>query len=114
MILAFLPSFLLSGFVYAIANMPLPVQIATHAFPARHFTALLKGIYLKAVGLETLGVEAALRRLVGFHHPEAPSCAAAVHSLLAAGRVLPARKQAPCGAGPQGAWKKCVLDFARR
>ncbi len=60
MVLTFLPSFLLSGFMYSIDNMPTPIQIITHLIPARYFVALLKGIYLKGVGLETLGLEAVL------------------------------------------------------
>ncbi|MBI5017105.1 MAG: ABC transporter permease [Deltaproteobacteria bacterium] len=56
----FLPSFLLSGFIYAIRNMPVPVQVITHVVPARYFIALLKSIYLKGVGLEVLAGEAAL------------------------------------------------------
>lgn len=64
MVLTFLPSFLLSGFMYAISNMPRPIQAATYLIPARYFVSLLKGIYLKGVGLEILAVEAAL--LTGF------------------------------------------------
>lgn len=60
MVLTFLPSFLLSGFMYAIGNMPKPVQIATHLIPARYFVVLLKGIYLKGSGLDILGGQALL------------------------------------------------------
>jgi ABC-2 type transport system permease protein len=60
MVLTFLPAFLLSGYLFAISNMPAPVQAVTYAIPARYFVSLLKGIYLKGVGLETLGFEAAL------------------------------------------------------
>lgn len=60
MVLTFLPSFLLSGFMYSIANMPAPIQIMTHLIPARYFVVLLKGIYLKGVGLEILGLDALL------------------------------------------------------
>ena len=60
----FLPSFLLSGFIYPIRNMPPPVQAITHLVPARYFIALLKSIYLKGVGLKLLAGEAAL--LVAF------------------------------------------------
>ncbi|HOF40979.1 MAG TPA: ABC transporter permease [Candidatus Hydrogenedentes bacterium] len=60
MILTFLPSFLLSGFMYATANMPRAVQVVTYLVPARYFVALLKGIYLKGVGLEVLGVQAGM------------------------------------------------------
>ncbi len=54
----FLPAFLLSGFMFQISNMPEPIQIVTYAVPARYFITLIKGIYLKGVGLETLGPEA--------------------------------------------------------
>jgi ABC-2 type transport system permease protein len=60
MVLTFLPSFLLSGFMFAISNMPRPIRLVTYLVPARYFVALLKGIYLKGVGLEILGGEAAL------------------------------------------------------
>jgi ABC-2 type transport system permease protein len=65
MIVTFLPSFLLSGFMYAIENMPAPIQAMTHVIPARYFVALLKGIYLKGVGLEVLWVQAGLLSLFG-------------------------------------------------
>jgi ABC-2 type transport system permease protein len=60
MITTFLPAFLLSGFMYAIANMPTPLQWVTYLVPARYFVVLLKGIYMKGVGLEVLVLEAAL------------------------------------------------------
>jgi ABC-2 type transport system permease protein len=65
MILTFLPSFLLSGFMYDIGNMPRAVQLITYVIPARYFVSLLKGIYLKGVGLEILGLEAALLTAFG-------------------------------------------------
>jgi ABC-2 type transport system permease protein len=48
-ITTFLPSFLLSGAIYAIANMPLWLQYVTVIFPARYFVLLSKGIFLKGV-----------------------------------------------------------------
>jgi ABC-2 type transport system permease protein len=65
MMITFLPSFLLSGFVFAIGNMPRPIQVATHVIPARYFVSLLRGIYLKGVGLEVLAGELALLALFG-------------------------------------------------
>jgi len=50
----FLPTFLLSGFAYAIANMPGAIQVITRFVPARYFLVILKGIYLKGVGLKVL------------------------------------------------------------
>lgn len=60
MVLTFLPSFLLSGFMYSISNMPAPVQAVTYLVPAKYFVALLKGIYLKGTGLRVLGIETLL------------------------------------------------------
>jgi ABC-2 type transport system permease protein len=56
-ITTFLPGFLLSGFVYAISNMPKAVQIITYVVPARYFITILRGICLKGVGLKVLWVE---------------------------------------------------------
>ena len=58
MVFTFLPSFLLSGFMYDIGNMPGWLQAITYAFPARYFVTILKGIFLKGVGLSVLGSEA--------------------------------------------------------
>ncbi|UCF38957.1 MAG: ABC transporter permease [Acidobacteriota bacterium] len=54
---SFLPAFLLSGFIFAIKNMPLPVQVATYLVPARYFITVLRGIFLKDVGLLIIGGE---------------------------------------------------------
>jgi ABC-2 type transport system permease protein len=54
---SFLPAFLLSGFVYAIENMPVPVQVISYVFPARYFVTILKGIFLKGVGMEVLWLD---------------------------------------------------------
>jgi ABC-2 type transport system permease protein len=54
LILAFLPTFLLSGFIFPIQNMPKPIQFVTCLVPARYFLVALRGIVLKGVGLATL------------------------------------------------------------
>lgn len=56
----FLPTLLLSGFVFAIENMPTPLQIITYIVPARYFIEILRGIYLKGIGLEILWLDALL------------------------------------------------------
>ncbi|MCF7688450.1 MAG: ABC transporter permease [Cephaloticoccus sp.] len=58
MVTTFLPAFLLSGFTFAIANMPLPVRVITHIVPARYFVALVKGVFLRGVGLAALWPDA--------------------------------------------------------
>ena len=54
---SFLPAFILSGFIYAIENMPAIIQAITYIFPARYFVTILKGIFLKGVGLSILWVD---------------------------------------------------------
>jgi len=46
----FLPAFLLSGFIFAIENMPTFLQYFTMIVPARYFVVLSKAIFLKGVG----------------------------------------------------------------
>jgi ABC-2 type transport system permease protein len=59
----YLPTLILSGFVFAIENMPLPIRIITYIVPARYFIAILRGIYMKGIGLEILFVDALLLTL---------------------------------------------------
>jgi ABC-2 type transport system permease protein len=59
----YLPTLILSGFVFAIENMPLPIQAITYIVPARYFIAILRGIYMKGIGLEILFVDALLLTL---------------------------------------------------
>jgi ABC-2 type transport system permease protein len=46
-----LPTFILSGFVFPIRNMPAVVQAITYFVPGRYFLAALRAIILKGVGL---------------------------------------------------------------
>ena len=62
--LSLLPSVLLSGFVFPIEYMPLPIQAVTYLFPGRYFVDAIRGIYLKGVGLSVLWPDALL--LVAF------------------------------------------------
>jgi ABC-2 type transport system permease protein len=54
MVITFLPSVLLSGFMNSIHNMPTAVQYITYLVPARYFIYMLKAIYLKGIGLQEL------------------------------------------------------------
>lgn len=58
-LLTFMPALLLSGFMYEIFNMPKFIQAVTYLIPARYFIVILRGIYLKGVGLDVLWPEAA-------------------------------------------------------
>ncbi|HVT95327.1 MAG TPA: ABC transporter permease [Bryobacteraceae bacterium] len=61
---SFLPAFMLSGFIYAVENMPPAIQAITRLIPTRFFVTILKGIFLKGVGLEVLWTD--LLYLAGF------------------------------------------------
>ncbi len=44
---SFLPTFILSGFIFPISSMPQAIQVITHAIPARYFIVALRAIVLK-------------------------------------------------------------------
>jgi ABC-2 type transport system permease protein len=54
MLTTFLPAFFLSGAIFAIYLMPLPLQIASFCVPARYLVTISKGIYLKGIGIKVL------------------------------------------------------------
>jgi ABC-2 type transport system permease protein len=53
-----IPMMYLSGFVFPIENMPDSIQPITYLIPLRYFVVILRGIFLKGVGLETLWPQA--------------------------------------------------------
>ena len=65
-VIGFMPTLILSGFVFAIANMPLPLQWLTYIVPARYFIVILRGIYLKGIGLEILWIQALFLAIYAF------------------------------------------------
>jgi len=52
------PMIYLSGFIFPIENMPGWIQPATYLIPLRYFLVILRGIFLKGVGLETFWPQA--------------------------------------------------------
>lgn len=50
----FFPAMLLSGFVYPIANMPQVVQWLTYVDPLRYFLVIIRGVFLKGIGVDVL------------------------------------------------------------
>ncbi|MFB9056086.1 ABC transporter permease [Mariniflexile ostreae] len=52
-----LPVILLSGFIFPITSMPLPLQVISNIIPAKWFITIIKGIMLKGVGLQYLWKE---------------------------------------------------------
>jgi ABC-2 type transport system permease protein len=53
-----IPMVFLSGFVFPIENMPAAIQPVTYLIPLRYFLVILRGIFLKGVGLEVLWPDA--------------------------------------------------------
>jgi len=47
LLITFLPAFLLSGFLFSIDQMPLPLQWLTRVLPPRYYVSVLKKIFLK-------------------------------------------------------------------
>jgi ABC-2 type transport system permease protein len=54
----FLPMMYLSGFIFPIENMPAWIQPVTYLLPLRYFLVILRGLFLKGVGLETFWPQA--------------------------------------------------------
>ena len=53
LIASMLPAILLSGFIFQIRIMPVPLQVFTYLVPARFFLVILRGIILKGEGIST-------------------------------------------------------------
>ena len=53
-LITFLPSMLLSNFVFPVENMPKIFQLLTNIIPATYFIDILNGLYLRSVGLDHL------------------------------------------------------------
>jgi ABC-2 type transport system permease protein len=61
---SFLPTLMLSGFIFPIASMPAALQAFTYVVPARYFLIALRGILLKGAGLGTIWID--LLALAGY------------------------------------------------
>lgn len=64
--LFFMPTVLLSGFAYPIANMPQVIQWSTFINPLRYFMVVIRTIFLKGVGLEFLWTQLLPLLAMGF------------------------------------------------
>jgi ABC-2 type transport system permease protein len=54
MLTSFLPTLMLSGFIFPISSMPQVLQLITHVVPARYFLIALRGIVLKGTPVHLL------------------------------------------------------------
>ena len=55
--LFYMPTFLLSGFAYPIANMPEIIRWLTVVNPMRYFLTVIRGVFLKGIGIDVLWVQ---------------------------------------------------------
>lgn len=55
----FLPTFLLSGFVFPIDQMPVVVQWVTAVLPARYYVTILRNVFLKGTEVQLLAPQIA-------------------------------------------------------
>ena len=60
-----LPSFLLSGFIFPIENMPRALQFVTYLVPVRYFLVIIRGIFLKGIGFNEVYREVLALALIG-------------------------------------------------
>jgi ABC-2 type transport system permease protein len=60
-----MPMVYLSGFIFPIENMPAAIQPFTYAIPVRYYLVIVRGIFLKGLGLEALWPQVAGLAIVG-------------------------------------------------
>lgn len=61
----YFPAILLSGFMFPIANMPEVVQYFTYLNPLRYFLVIIRGVFLKGIGVAVLWPQMAALFLLG-------------------------------------------------
>jgi ABC-2 type transport system permease protein len=63
--LFYMPAVLLSGFMFPIENMPEIFQYMTYANPLRYFLEIIRGIFLKGIGISILWPQMAALFAIG-------------------------------------------------
>jgi ABC-2 type transport system permease protein len=56
-LITYLPSLILSGLMFDIASMPFALRVLSNIVPAKYFIVVLRGIFLKGVGVSVLWVQ---------------------------------------------------------
>jgi ABC-2 type transport system permease protein/ribosome-dependent ATPase len=57
MVVSMVPTFLFSGLLVPVSSMSRGAQVQAHLFPAMYYTNILRGSFLKGVGLEVLWLD---------------------------------------------------------
>lgn len=60
-----MPNIMLSGFVFPIENMPKVIQAITYIIPLRYFLVIVRGIFLKGVGIQALWDQVLVLTILG-------------------------------------------------
>ena len=60
-----MPSVILSGFMFPIENMPRVIQWVTYLIPLRYFVEIVRGVFLRGVGMGVLGPQVAALAALG-------------------------------------------------
>ncbi len=63
--LFFLPAILFSGFIFPVYSMPESIQMITYIIPLRYFMDIIRGIFLKGVGITVLWDDILLMLIIG-------------------------------------------------
>jgi len=62
----FLPTFLLSGFIFPIDQMPVVVQVITRVLPARYFVEILRSVFLKGTPVAMIASQLTALGIIAF------------------------------------------------
>ncbi len=63
--LYFFPAMLFSGFIFPIYSMPETIQAVTHFIPLRYFITIVRGVFLKGVGIRYLWSDMLILAVMG-------------------------------------------------
>jgi hypothetical protein len=61
-----LPSIMLSGYIFPLSSLPLPLRILSHVFPATHFIAISRGIIIRGASFHDLIGEVLSLAIISF------------------------------------------------
>lgn len=57
MVALFLPTVMLSGFMFPVENMPMPLRVVSHVVPARWYYSIVKSVMIKGLGINMIWKE---------------------------------------------------------
>ena len=97
------PMLYLSGFIFPIENMPQVIQPVTYLIPLRYFLVIVRGIFLKGIGLDLLWPQALAMSAWGTGDARDSRCCAAASGRLDAQTL----SRLPCTRALHGVTARC-------